>query len=91
MAEALWVLRNPISRLFSLEEIVLKVMPIVASPGLRLANKNVWLQVLGLMMDFSADTADLYHLALAKKAGSLQIYSYDTDFEQLPGVKRLEP
>jgi len=37
------------------------------------------------------DFADALSIAYVEEQGSAEILSYDTDFDRIPGIKRVEP
>jgi predicted nucleic acid-binding protein len=64
---------------------------IVTLPGVQLEAKAVWLEIIGSFARENVDLADAQFLWIAEHRGCEEIHSYDTDFDRLPGVKRLEP
>ncbi len=67
-------------------------MPIISLRGLKLPNKRLYLQALDLyaaypFLDFE-DALSVVHMA---KDGITDLYSYDSDCDRVPGVRRVEP
>lgn len=90
IAEAVWVLE---SRPYSLSpaEIRERILPIVALRGLRLPDKPLLMRSLDLYAQTGVDFIDAYNAVVMQKRGLERIYSYDTDFDALPGIVRAEP
>jgi predicted nucleic acid-binding protein len=91
--EILFFFRRRLSRYMSSEEVEKQLLPLALAPAVHLENRSRWGTVLSLAKQSNLDVPDLYHIALAQESDhdGLEIYSYDTDFDRLPGVKRLEP
>jgi predicted nucleic acid-binding protein len=73
-------------------EVSARLRPIVAMRGLRLPNKRVYLRALDIYAgqpDF--DFEDALIAAHMERGTLTELYSYDTDFDQLPGINRLQP
>jgi len=90
IAEAAWVLAG---RPYKLEpsEIRDRLIPIVALEHLRLPDKALLADALRLYAHTGVDYADAYTAAVMRKHGLDRIYSYDTDFDRIPGLTRAEP
>ncbi len=67
------------------------VMPILDLDGLRLDGKHLFVRALDLFVERNADFADGYNVAVMEERGIGEIYSWDDDFDRLPGVRRVEP
>lgn len=67
------------------------IAPILAMRGLELAFKGVFDQALELYAGTSISFADAYTAAYMTQRGANEIYSWDTDFDKLAGVVRVEP
>jgi predicted nucleic acid-binding protein len=89
IAEVVWVLesRTALSR----ERIRDLVLSFVRIPGLRLRNKSAWARVFDLYCDRRVDLIDAYNAVLMDRLGVGQVYSYDTDFDRIEGIERLNP
>ena len=60
-------------------------------PGLKLPQRKVYLRALDLYATYSIDFEDALIVAQMERQGITALYSYDRDFERVPGVTRLEP
>lgn len=67
------------------------LLPLINLPGLKLAHKRMYARVFELYTSLPIDYVDAYHAALMERRGALELYSYDTDFDRIPGITRLEP
>lgn len=89
VAEVIWVLlakyRHP--KAFIVEA----VRRILNTPHLLVEGKELLLLALEIFEQNSFDFIDAYHVALMQARGLSQLYSYDTDFDRLPDIQRLEP
>jgi len=71
-------IRNQLTTLLDLEGIVL--------PG-----KTRWREVLDVYVTSGLSLADSYHLVMMKRFGTAEIISFDTDFDAIPNITRIEP
>lgn len=74
------------------EEIRERFLPLLTLRGIRLPHKRVCLHALDLyaaapFLDFE----DALAVAHMEHAGVTEIFSYDQDFDRIPGVQRIEP
>lgn len=65
--------------------------PIIALRGLRLPRKSLYARAFDLYCDTSVSFADAYNAAYMEGRGITEVYSYDTDFDRIPGISRVEP
>ena len=65
--------------------------PIIALPGIRLEGKHMFARALELFVEDNADFADAFNVAVMEARGISEIYSWDTDFDRIPGLTRVEP
>ena len=63
---------------------------LIESAGIEVENKAVLLSALRNFAQTDVDFVDAYHAAIAA-AESIAIASFDRDFDQFAGVKRVEP
>lgn len=69
-----------------------RLAPLLALPGLRLADKSVYLRALDLFVEhLRLDFEDALLAAHMERVGEPELYSYDTDFDRVAGINRLEP
>ncbi len=67
------------------------VEPVIGLRGLRLPRKAVYVRAFDLYCEQNIDFADAYNAAYMEALGLSEIYSYDTDFDRLQGISRIEP
>jgi predicted nucleic acid-binding protein len=73
------------------EQVRTLVLPIIALRGLELAGKPIFTRALDLYVEAQIPFADAYNAAYMETHGIDEIYSWDTDFDDLPGIARVEP
>jgi predicted nucleic acid-binding protein len=88
IAETVWVLDNRYG--LTRDEITRKLIPLLTSPRIEFADRELLQQTLVLFGEHGTDFIDAYHTALGRRTGYDAIYSYDRDFERLK-FPRLEP
>jgi predicted nucleic acid-binding protein len=82
------------SRTYNLshEDIRQRLTPIINLRGLKLPHKRVYLRALDLYaLHPRIDFEDVLSVAYMETEGITEIYSYDTDFDGIEGVGRVEP
>lgn len=91
IAETVYVLASP--RLYRLprDEIAALLRPLVRLPHFHLENGREILTALDLYASTNLTFGDAQIAAAMHHSGVSQIYSFDTDFDRLPGVIRVEP
>lgn len=69
------------------------LLPILAMHGLRLLEKDLIQQALDqyAITRSGISFADVYNALYARSRGLTEVYSWDTDFDELPGVTRVAP
>ncbi len=90
LAEVVYVLtrgRHGLSR----EDAGLRLRAIVDARGLRLPDKAVVQHALTLYLTRSLDFEDCLIIARMHSEGIEALYSYDKDFDRVPGITRMEP
>ncbi len=70
--------------------IVAGLLPIIELPGVELAGKHVYRRAFALYTSTGVGFADCYHAALMERYGVTEVYSFDRDFDRLPGIQRRE-
>lgn len=85
VAEMVWVLSGSTYGL-TRDDIRDGLSALLELPGLRVVDNRA----LELYASLSIDFIDAYHGALAEAAGGV-VYSFDRDFDRIPGVTRLTP
>ncbi len=91
IAETVFTLQSPRQYRFSPDRIRQLVEPIIGLRGLRLPNKSLYRRVFDIYCQKRISFADAYNVAYMEARGLTEIYSYDTDFDGLEGVRRVEP
>jgi len=88
MAETAWVLQS----FYSLDRdaITAALKDLIDSAGIEVENKATLLSALRNFAQTDVNFVDAYHAAVAA-AKSIAIVSFDRDFDQFAGVKRVEP
>ena len=91
VAELVWVLESPVTYNLPRERIRELLLPVILLPGLKLPGKKLYRQIFDLYIDQGIDFIDAYNTIHMGKQGLTQIYSYDSDFDRIAGVSRIEP
>lgn len=92
IAEVVFVLRSRRHYDVAAETVRDLLAPLLNLPGLSLAHKTAHLRALDLMATHDElDYEDALSVMHAKRQGIGEIYSYDTDFDRVEGVIRVEP
>jgi predicted nucleic acid-binding protein len=92
LAEIVFVLASPRQYGLSPADIVARLKPIIALPGLKLARKRLYLRALDMYAaQPRLDFEDAITAAVVERMQPAELYSYDTDFDRVPGVTRVEP
>lgn len=91
ITEAVYILSS--KQLYHLprEEIRKLLYPLLSLPGLKLTHRKVYLRALDLYATYPIDFEDAVVVAQMERQGIAELYSYDRDFERIPGVTRVEP
>lgn len=67
------------------------LVPVISLRGLHLPGKNVYYQAFDLYVTKNISFADAYNAAYMLDEKIERIYSWDTDFDKIEGVIRVEP
>jgi uncharacterized protein len=67
------------------------ILPIIALRGLQLPGKHVYQQAFDLYISKNISFADAYNAAYMLTEHVSTIYSWDTDFDKIEGIVRVEP
>lgn len=90
--EVLYILTSPRQYGLSHEEAVARLRPLMIAGGLRLPGKQRYLRALDLYSTYSfLDFGDALAIAQTEDQRIDAIYSYDSDFDDVPGTRRIEP
>lgn len=91
IADAVYVLASP--RLYhkSRSEIREFLTPLLNLSKFRVRNRKILLEALDCYANTNLDFGDTMIVSSMLKAHSKTLYSYDTDFDKIPTVTRIEP
>ncbi len=64
---------------------------VLSLPGIHLPGKRLLLMALDLYAETALSFADAYNVVYMQEMGIEEIYTWDTDFDRIPGVQRIEP
>ena len=67
------------------------VESVIGLRGLRLPRKAVYVRAFDLYCERNIGFADAYNAAYVEALDLSEIYSYDTDFDRVEGIRRVEP
>jgi uncharacterized protein len=73
------------------DEIRDRVSEILSLRGLHLPGKRLFLQALSYFAQTNLSFGDAYNVVVMQAQGISEIYSWDRDFDRVPGITRLEP
>lgn len=91
IAELVWVLESPVTYDLPRERIRELLLPVILLPGLKLPGKKLYRQIFDIYVDLGIDFIDAYNAVHMEKQRLTRIYSYDSDFDRIAGVSRVEP
>jgi len=89
IAEVIWVLTGAYR--LAKERVVDALIRLLSMDGVMLDDKEHALSALGVFRTTPIDFVDAYNAMWMQAAGVQQIYSYDKDFDVIPGIQRVEP
>lgn len=91
IAEVVFVLASP--RLYNLprQDVHARLTPLLTLEGLKLPQRSKFLRALDLYAAHRIDFEDALTIAETEQGQIEELYSYDTDFDSVAGVTRLEP
>jgi predicted nucleic acid-binding protein len=75
----------------SKEEVRDRVTEILSLRGLQLSGKQLYVRALDMFARTSLSFADAYNAVAMQAVGAAEIYSWDTDFDRVPGIAQIEP
>lgn len=91
VAEVVFVLQSPRHYGLSRDEVRNLVAPLIGLRGLRLPDKSLYPRTFALYCANRISFPDAFNTAYMEGRGLTEIYSYDTDFGRVEGLRRLEP
>lgn len=89
LAEAIWVLSSEYH--LTKTEIADGLRRVLNTHNIQCDEAPLILATLALFESKSISFVDAYHATFLPAKGITEIYSYDTDFDQVPGITRREP
>jgi predicted nucleic acid-binding protein len=89
IAEVVWVLESFYGH--SKAEIAETVGQFIFCDGLEVEDIDLIIEALTLYRGKNLDFADAFLAAIALRRGPQAVYSFDEDFNRIPGIIRLEP
>ncbi len=89
IAEIVWVLEKTYK--YPKSKIADAVLTILATENIQIENKNVLMESVGLYKLKNIDFIDAFNVVTMYEHDASVIYSYDSDFDKLAGIKRQEP
>ena len=66
------------------------LLPLIELPGILLPGKRHYHRVFALYRQGPLGFADCYHVVRMQRLGITEIFSFDTDFDRVPGLTRRE-
>ena len=91
VAEVAYVLSSRSTYRIPRATIAVALRSILADPGFQIDHKEFVLRALDLWKDLNLDFADCLSIEHVRRDSLAGIYSYDRDFDRIPGIRRLEP
>lgn len=91
VAEVVFVLSSPVTYRIPRPRIAIALQSLLRNPGLKLDHKGSVIQALDLWEQSTLDFEDCLSVEYVRRLQLNAIYSYDRDFDRVPGVRRLEP
>jgi len=75
----------------SKQEVVDFLLPLTQLDSVEVANKAAWPRAFDLYVAQNLDLSDAHIAALMEFSGESELYSFDRDFDRIPGITRMEP
>lgn len=89
MFEAVFTLQHRYR--LSREEIRDALSDLLSLRGLRLSGKPLFVEALNLYAASGLPFTDAYNAVYMRRRRLTEIYSWDADFDRIPGIRRVEP
>lgn len=67
------------------------VLPLLELPAVDLPGKRRYRRVFDLYVDENIPFADAFHAVLAEEQAAGEVLSFDTHFDRIQGIRRIEP
>lgn len=91
VAEMVFILSNPKTYHVERARIRELLLPLLSLPHLKLEHKRLYPRIFDLYVALPIDYVDCYHAVLVGYYRQDTLYSFDTDFDKVTGLKRQEP
>lgn len=91
IADAVYVLSSPRLYNFPRTQIRDVLTTLLRLPNFKVDNKQALVNALDLYADTAFDFGDTLLIVLVQQSKNKSIYSFDHDFDKIPGIKRREP
>jgi predicted nucleic acid-binding protein len=91
IAEVVYVLSSKRTYNLPRDQIRARLYPLLTLQGLRLPQRRMVLRAIDLYVAYEIDFEDALIVAHMERQAVRELYSYDRDFDEVPGVKRQEP
>ncbi|MDO8451481.1 MAG: PIN domain-containing protein [bacterium] len=91
IADTVFVLSSP--RLYNLPRTQIRdiLTTLLRIPNFKVENKQSLLDALDLYAGSNLDFGDALLITFIRKSNDKKVYSYDHDFDRIPGITRIEP
>jgi predicted nucleic acid-binding protein len=89
IAELIWTLQSFYK--VPKEEVVEKISVVISTRNLIIPNSGIIAEALVIYSRKNIDYIDAYNSVFMKHHNTIDIYSYDGDFDTIGGIKRIEP
>jgi uncharacterized protein len=67
------------------------ILALLSLPGIVLQGKRRYIRIFELYVDYNLAFGDAYIAAEMERFGATELYSFDRQFNRVPGITRLEP
>jgi uncharacterized protein len=92
LSEIVFVLANPKTYNVARSDIAQQLLRLIHLPKLRVSHKRIYTRVFALYTTYpKISYVDCYNAALVEYRKQAELYSYDTDFDTIGSLTRLEP
>ncbi|MDP8923495.1 MAG: type II toxin-antitoxin system VapC family toxin [Chloroflexota bacterium] len=92
IAEVLYVLCSPRQYGLGHANASARLRPILSLRGLHIPHKRTYLRALEIFSTYShLDFEDAVVVAHMAREGEADLYTFDSDFDRIPGIVRIEP
>ncbi len=92
IAEVVYVLSSS-KQIYTLTraEIRTRLYPLLSIPGLKIPYRKMYLRALDLYAAYPLDFEDALTIAHMERQKVKAVYTYDREFDRVPGITRIEP